>query len=169
MIYKVVCDYISIYGFFVNIKKFRKADEVVLCKAEESLFDKLWITFFRFMNAIFLRKKVAIKVINKYLYFSLNPKVVEVIERNAEKINVELVSGINRFLNGEEKDVAMWINTADGEKVEWTDKMRAFFKKYKFYFKISERWIPKQGNGNIPKQPEAAQKSVETQDEEIPI
>jgi|TARA_B100001964_G_C14228496_1_gene598878 hypothetical protein len=72
-------------------------------------------------------------------------------------------------INGEEKDVAMWINTADGEKVEWTDKMRAFFKKYKFYFKISERWIPKQGNGNIPKQPEAAQKSVETQDEEIPI
>ena len=109
MVYKVVCDYISIYGFFVNIKKFRKADEVVLYKAEESLFDKLWITFFRFMNAIFLRKQVAIKAINKYLYFSLNPKVVGVIERNAEKINVDLVSGINRFLNGEEKDVVKYV------------------------------------------------------------
>jgi hypothetical protein len=107
--YKVVCDHISIYGFFVNIKNFRKADEIVLYKAEESLFDKLWITFFRFMNAIFLRKQVAIKAINKYLYFSLNPKVVEVIERNAEKINVGLVSGINRFLNGEEKDVVKYV------------------------------------------------------------
>ena len=64
MAYKVVCDYISIYGFFANIGIIKKADEVILYKAEGSLFDKLWITFFRFLNVIFLRKKVAIKATN---------------------------------------------------------------------------------------------------------
>jgi len=109
MVYKVVCDYISIYGFFVNTKKFKKANEIILYKDEASLLDKLWIAFFRYLNLIFLRKQITIKIIKTHMYFSLNHEVVEIIEKNAEKINVGLISGINRFLNGAEKDVVKYV------------------------------------------------------------
>jgi len=107
--YKVVCDYISIYGFFANIKIIRKADEIILYKAEASLLDKHWITLFRLLNVILLRKQFAIRIINTYMYTNLNPEVVEIIERNTEKINIELISGINRFLKGPEKNVIKYV------------------------------------------------------------
>ena len=91
MVYKVVCDYISIYGLFVNIKNIKRANEIILYKDEASLLDKLWIPFIRFLNVICLRKPFTIKTINVQMYFSLNPEVVEIIERNTEKINIELI------------------------------------------------------------------------------
>jgi len=109
MVYKVVCDYISIYGFFVNIRSLKKANEIILYKAEGSLSDKFWITLLRFLNVIVLRKQITIETINVSTYFSLNPEVIEIIERNTGKINVDLVSVINRFLNGTDKDIIKYV------------------------------------------------------------
>ena len=109
MVYKVVCDYISIYGFFVNIEKLKKANEIILYKDEASLLDKIWIPFFKLLNIICLGKPFTIKTINVQMYFSLNREVVEIIEKNAEKINVGLVYGINRFFNGAEIDVVKYV------------------------------------------------------------
>ena len=78
-------------------------------KDEASLLDKLWIPFIRFLNVICLRKPFTIKTINVQMYFSLNPEVVEIIEKNAEKINVGLVYGVNRFFNGAEMDVVKYV------------------------------------------------------------
>ena len=55
MSYNVVCDFISIHGFFRNLGSLKRADSIILYRLEKSFFDKVWITVFKYMNRVFLK------------------------------------------------------------------------------------------------------------------
>ena len=105
MAYKIICDYITFYGFFKNLRIFKKANEIILYKSDKSLIDIIWIASFRLLNFIFLRKQFSINTLKYTMYYPINPEVVEIIEKNTEGIDEGLASKMYMFLKGSEKDI----------------------------------------------------------------
>ena len=109
MSYKVVCDFISIYGFFRNLKKLKRADSIILYRFERSFFDKAWIAVFKYMNRVFLKKNYEVKILKAYMFYKINHKVVKCIEENSDKINKYLLLNLKCILKASDKDVLKYI------------------------------------------------------------
>ena len=109
MSYNVVCDFISIHGFFRNLRNLKRADSIILYRHEKSVFDKVWITVFKYMNRVFLKKKYKVKILKKCMFYNINHKVVKYIEENSGKINKSLLINLKCILKASDKNVLKYI------------------------------------------------------------
>jgi len=106
---KVICDFISIHGFFRNLRNLKRADSITLYRLEKSFFDKVWIAVFKYMNRVFLKKKFKVKILKKCMFHKVNHKVVKYIEENSGKINKSLLLNLKCILKASDKDVLKYI------------------------------------------------------------
>jgi len=109
MSYNVVCDFISIHGFFRNLGSLKRADSIILYRLENSFFDKVWITVFKYMNRVILKKKYKVKILKKCMFHKINHKVVKYIEENSDKISKSLLLNLKCILKASDKDVLKYI------------------------------------------------------------
>ena len=109
MSYNVVCDFISIHGFFRNLGNLKRADSIILYRHEKSVFDKVWITVFKYMNRVFLKKKYKVKILKQYMFHKVNHKVVKYIEENSDKISKSLLLNLKSITKASDKDVLKYI------------------------------------------------------------
>ena len=109
MSYKVVCDFISIHGFFRNLKMLRRANSIILYRLDGSLFDKVWIAVFKYMNRVFLKKKYKVIILKRFMFYKINHKAVKYIEENSDKISKSLLLNLKCILKASDKDVLKYI------------------------------------------------------------
>jgi len=105
---KVICDFVSVFGFFSNFRKLKKADDILLFQMNKAFVDKIWIKCFKILNHLLLRKTYSIEMIKHY-NFSLNPEVLKIVENNSTNFNNELLLRINKILKGSDSDVLKYI------------------------------------------------------------
>jgi len=109
MSYNVVCDFISVHGFFRNLRNLKRADSIILYRRDKSLHDKVWVAVFKYMNRIFLRKKYKVKILRHFMFCKINYKVVKSIEENSDKINKSLLLNLKHILKASDKDALKYI------------------------------------------------------------
>jgi len=109
MSYKVVCDFISFHGFFRNLKNLKRADSIILYRHNKSSFDKVWITVFKYMNRVFLKKEYEVRILRDYMFYNINPKVVEYIEKNSDRISKSLLLNLKCILKASDRDILKYI------------------------------------------------------------
>ena len=109
MSYNVVCDFISIHGFFRNLGNLKRADSIILYRHNKSSFDKVWITVFKYMNRVFLKKKYKVKILKQCMFHKVNHKVVKYIEENSDKISKSLLLNLKSITKASDKDVLKYI------------------------------------------------------------